>query len=810
MYKLIILFLLFSIQVTAQTIHPVKGVVKDAGGKIIDGVDLVLKNAKDSATVKHTFSGPAGKFNFGGIQDGKYFITARLIGFSKAKSPVFTIPAADSDGYVTIVLQPVAIMLKSVNITSNKPLIENKIDKTVVNVDAYITNSGNTALDLLGTSPNVAVDQSTGSISIKGKTGTIILINGKQTYLGGTDLLNLLNSMPSSQIDQIEIMTQPSAKYDASGNSGVINIVTKKNKQAGFNANASLNYTEGVYPKSLNNITLNYHSNKINVFGNVSYNYTQTFTDRKWLRYFTGDSLNNLFTQINRDKKEISNILASAGMDYDISPKTTMGIVATSNNSKYNDAFSSHSILQDLNNNGNVQAITDGLSIYEKPWVNNSLNLNFKTKLSKTQQLTSDINYDVYTFHATEQDNTISDNPDGSFNNLVIQQVHLPSSIKIYTAKVDYTLTMGKELTLEGGLKSGIVKTDNDAQYFWLQGNDYILNAGQSNHFIYNENVNAAYMNLSGTFGKWDLQGGLRAEQTNNNGKQLAGDQTFAKNYTGLFPSIYAAYAVSKDDKVELSYSRRVDRPNYTDLNPFVQYIDVYTRSTGNVNLNPVYANNLELSYNFKNTLNISAFYTSTDGVINPVYLQSDTGKIQFIVPENITHEISEGLSINYSEQLKNWWTLTAFYTLFNNHFKGPINNGYLDANETTHMISLTQQFLLGKGWAAEMTAAYRSKALLFAMFDRGPWRANTFGFSKDLFNKKASLKLKITDPFNVTKNNYNYTKFENLYTYRTFHEENQRIGLTFTYRFSQGQKAGKNNKNYKPEENSRVTTPGG
>ena len=324
------------------------------------------------------------------------------------------------------------------------------------------------------------------------------------------------------------------------------------------------------------------------------------------------------------------------------------------------------------------------------------------------------------------------------------------------------------------------------------------------------ENVNAAYVNYSGTLNKWDLQAGLRAEQINAAGNQLIGDQMFAKHYLQLFPSVYMGYSVDKDNKYELSYSRRVERPNYTDLNPFIQYLDVYTRTSGNVNLNPVFANDFELRYNYKNSLNITTFYTVANGIINRVYLQSDTGKIQLITLENISKETSAGLSVSYSAQLKNWWTLTTFYTLFNNRIKGPINDGFYDANITTHMISMTQQFLLGNGWAAEMNGSYTSRALLFAMFALGPRRANSFGFSKDILNKNGTLKLKITDPFNLTRNNHNYTQFEQLYIYRMFHEENQRVGLTFTYRFSQGKKVSNSNKkNYKPEENNRIIVPG-
>jgi hypothetical protein len=664
-FLIIILFL--SIHVIAQTDSgAIKGSVRDVNGKIVDGADLLLRDGSDSSVIKHAFSDTSGNFKFAGVKDGAYLISVQLIGFLKMTSPVFNITnGASSIPVISLTLQPSVKMLNSVNVVSGRPMIENRIDKTVVNVDAYITNSGNTVLDLIGTSPNVAVDQSSGTISIKGKSGAIVMIDGKQTYLGGTDLINLLNSMPSSAIDQIEIMTQPSAQYDASGNSGIINILTKKNKQAGFNLNLSLNYTEGVYPKSLNNVALNYHTTKFNLFGNISYNYNQTFTDRKWLRYFSGDSLNTLFTQTNSDKKVTSNLLASAGMDYLLNTKTTIGILATHNDSRYDDVFTSYSILQDFKNNGNVQAITDGVSTYNRPWVNNSLNLNFKTSFSVHKQLSIDLNYDSYVFNYNEQDNTINKNADGSFNNDALQQGRFPSSIKIYTAKADYARPLNKIINLETGIKSSFVKTDDDARYLQFQNNNYQVDPKLSNHFIYSENVNAVYVNFSGTLDKWSFQTGLRTEQTNNNGEQIVDDQTFVRHYLQFFPSAYLTYSPNKNSSYEISYSRRIDRPNYTDLNPFVQYIDVYTRMSGNVNLEPVFATNFELSYSYKQNLNVSAFYTSTNGVINPVYLQSDTGKIQLIILKNITQEISQGFNINYSAKLKKCWAITAFYTLF-------------------------------------------------------------------------------------------------------------------------------------------------
>lgn len=237
---------LYTFSAFAQTKGKITGVIEDESGKRLPSVTVSLLKAKDSALVKVAVSGKEGVYEFANIFEGKYVITASFIGFAKVTSQAFNVVGDKTIEIPHFTLYRSSTAMADVTVQARRPLIENKIDKMVVNVDASPTNAGATAMEVLEKSPGITVDRD-GNISLKGKQGIIVLMDGKQTYLSGQDLANLLRNMPASQLDQIEIMTQPSAKFDASGNSGIINLRTKKNAQTGFNGSISLSYVQGKY-----------------------------------------------------------------------------------------------------------------------------------------------------------------------------------------------------------------------------------------------------------------------------------------------------------------------------------------------------------------------------------------------------------------------------------------------------------------------------------------------------------------------------------------------------------------------------------
>ncbi|HEX8279303.1 MAG TPA: carboxypeptidase regulatory-like domain-containing protein, partial [Segetibacter sp.] len=321
----------FSASVAGQNkTGKVTGIAQSADGKAIEGTTVTLLKAKDSSLVKVALSNKTGEFELEKIADGKYLIKLSAVGFAPAFTKSFELSESNSLVELkSIPLKTANKELGNVQVTTIRPLIENKIDKMVVNVEASVTNVGSTAMDVLEKSPGISVDRD-GNISLKGKQGVIILMDGKPTYLSGQDLANLLKNTPAGQLDQIEIMSQPSAKFDASGNSGVINIKTKRTKQIGFNGSATIGYTQGVYPKSNNSFNINYRKGKVNFFANYSYSYFKGFNDITINRKFRNPATKLLTGEID----QVSTMSFTGqphslkiGADLFASKKTTFGIV---------------------------------------------------------------------------------------------------------------------------------------------------------------------------------------------------------------------------------------------------------------------------------------------------------------------------------------------------------------------------------------------------------------------------------------------------------------------------------------------------
>ena len=800
MKKFIILtgFVLFIIASHAQTKNGrIIGEVKDVNQKNIESATVSLLRSKDSLLVKLGITDKKGGFEFEKIADGKYLVSISTIGFGKAYSQPFELSSVNNNiNLGTFELSQQSTELAAVSVTSKRPLIENKIDKTVVNVESSITNGGLSAMDVLEKSPGVTIDNN-GVISLKGKQGVIILIDGKQTYLGGQDLVNYLRSLTAGQLDQIEIMSQPPAKYDASGNSGLINIKTKKGAQKGYNGSVTLSYIKANYPKTPNSINMNYRQGKVNLFGQYSYTYWEGFNKIYIDRYFGRVSdkvFQSLFDQFSFLKFSSNTHSFKAGMDYFANKKTTVGFVVNGTFNNFNSTGSTTSDL--LDDNYDLISVNKAYPTNKGPWKNIGVNLNFKTVLDKSgKELTADID-GIYYKNDNDQN---SDNYSYDKNGILITSTdpvhnpnpyllrgHLPGQIKIFTAKMDYTQPLKNGAKFDAGWKSGYVKNDNDAQYSLFVNNSFVYDTSRSNHFIYEENVNAAYINYSKQFKKWGLQTGLRMENTNVTGNQVVKNQKFDTSYVQLFPTVYVSYTADKSNNFTLSYGRRIDRPNYQDMNPFQYFLDQYTYRQGNPYLKPQTSHNVELSYNYKGQLNISANTTFTTDIINDILKQNDSTHVTFQTKENVAKRTNIGLSISYNKPLTKWLTVIASGNLFNNHFEGFVNGQNLKADIATYMFNLNNQLKFNKGWGAEVSGFYRSKILASGTIVGEPMEVISFGASKQIFKNKGSLRLNITDPFYIQYFR-GFTKFGNIDTHIINYWDNRRYTITFTWRFSKG-----------------------
>ncbi|HSU49316.1 MAG TPA: outer membrane beta-barrel protein, partial [Segetibacter sp.] len=462
---LILISFFISISTFAQNKGSVIGVIKDENGHGLPAVTVTLLKAKDSALAKVAVSDKEGAFEMINIPEGKYYIVASSVGFTKTNSQLVDVTGAKAFKVPELVLRGTAKAMSEVTVQARRPLIENKIDKMVVNVDASPTNAGATAMEVLEKSPGITVDRD-GNISLKGKQGIIVLMDGKQTYLSGQDLANLLRNMPASQLDQIEIMTQPSAKFDASGNSGIINLRTKKNTQMGFNGSVSLSYVQGRYPKTPNSLNFNYKKGKLNVFTSLGYSYFSNFNDQNLIRRFHKNGvIESVFDQKADQVNSSHSYSGRVGVDYALDKKTTVGFLINgiSNPSRWEN----NGRADISNGRGIIDSFNTAKTINNGSWKNWGTSINFRRLLNTSgREITSDLDMIHYNTNSRQtSDNYNYFSNENLIRNPFLLRGNLPATISIYSGKIDYVHPLAKQAKLEAGLKSSFVSTDNDAQY---------------------------------------------------------------------------------------------------------------------------------------------------------------------------------------------------------------------------------------------------------------------------------------------------------------------------------------------------------
>ena len=815
------LFTLFLLLATcadgdAQQAGRISGFVRSSDKGPVEAATLSLLKMKDSSLVKISVTDRTGVYEFEKLKKGKYLMRVTSVGHLAFFSGTIALATDTSRVQMAeIVLEQQSTEIGSVTIAAHKPLIENKIDRTVVNVDASATNTGLSALEILEKAPGVTVDND-GNVSLKGKQGVIILIDGKPTYLNARDLANYLRNMPSNQLDQVEIMTQPPAKYDASGNSGVINLLTKKTKNAGFSGTATTSAIVAKYFKNTNSLTFNWRQGKTNIYGNYGYSWWEGFNDinnNKSLRTDSATPYSRYVQQYTFGRYSSRSHTFRAGADFFASKQTTLGLAVNGTVDK--ESFTSVSqanIFDSLHqfvqyNNANSQNRT--------PQTNLGFNLNFQQKMDGGKELSADADYIFYNTPGSQYSNNYLFNADNTPSEApYLLDGQLPSRIDIYSLKTDYKAPLKGNATLEAGIKTSYVRTDNNAVYTLFDSSQQKWNPDTtlSNHFIYKENINAAYLSVRKQMKKITAQLGVRAEQTVSDGDQTVKKIDFHKNYIQLFPTAYFSYQRNENNTFGISYGRRVDRPDYQSLNPFQSQLDRYTYDQGNPNLQPQFSQNIELSYNYKGRLNVTANYTATTDIISNVVITikepGDSNYTTYNTSQNLASLKNIGLSANYSRQLNKCWTINIYGNVFNNHYKGMIDGQAIDHALTSFNGNFSSQFTFNKGWTAEASGFYNSRAYNDgAILSRGQGMFS-LGGGKKIFRDKAAVKLNLRDPFYLM----NFSTIADLnrsLTTAHYVWDNRRIIMTLVYRFGRTGNSGPEHKSSADDEQNRVKSGG-
>ena len=809
-----ILFLASSFLIVSATMaQKVSGVVTDQQGKGLDKSTVSLLRIKDSSVVKLSVTGDDGRFSIP-ADAGKYLLSVSHIGYNTIYSSQIDLQGAGETTVPGLSLSKSTGELKNVTVTAQRPLVEVKADKTILNVEGTINAVGNDALELLRKAPGIMIDKDD-NISLAGKNGVAIYIDGKPSPLSGADLANFLKSLQSAQVDNIEIITNPSAKYEAAGNAGIINIRLKKNKAFGTNGTVSAGYAVSTFSKYNAGLTFNNRNKNVNIFGNYNYNNAKN----RMFMNMEKEQFDTLFKQNNRMVFHNNTHGFKVGADYFINPKSTLGAMISGNLAD-NDFNTAGPMYFTYIPTGEIVKILKATNSNDMKRDNVNTNINYRYALPSGKELNVDADYGFFKINSDQFQPNIYYQADGTTEiSRAVYNMIAPTDIDIYSLKVDYEQNY-KGGRLGFGGKIGVVNTDNDFQrynvYAW--GKEY--DRDKSNRFKYEENINALYVNYNKQLKKGVMfQAGLRVENTHSEGtstgekKNDTGyepyDSTFKRDYTDFFPSASVTFNKNPMSQLTVSYSRRIDRPAYQDLNPFEFKLNEYTYMKGNTELRPQYTNSIGLTHIFKYKLTTSINYSHVKDIFAqlPDTIEKTKG---FLTKKNLATQDIVSLSVSYPFQYK-WY---SFFTTVNtnySHYIADFGGGSRKVDQSVFALTWFMQnsFKLGKGWTGELSGLYISPSVWQGVIKSKAMGYVDAGLQKQLFKGKATVRAVVSDVFQTMKWG-GTTNFAGVNSSFNGHGEMPTFKLNFSYRFGSNQvKAARQRKSALEEETKRANQTG-
>ena len=802
----------------AQTPAKITGEVKDNNGKPLGAATIMLMRAKDSGLVKTDVSNNGGIYEFRQVKAGNYFIRTTAVNMKPSATAVISVSEGETVTVPSISLKQADKALSGVTVTSKKPMIEVRADKTIVNVEGTINAVGNDGLELLRKSPGVMIDKDD-NISLAGKTGVKIYIDGKPSPLSGTDLSGYLKSLQSAQIESIEIITNPSAKYEAEGNAGIINIKLKKNLSIGTNGSVNAGYNIGIYSKFNVGLSLNHRGLKSNTFG--TYNFSENLNEFTMSLYRTGGD--TIFDQKNRvlNKNKGSHNFKT-GIDFFINKKSTFGFVVNGNISNNQTLTEGPMYISYQPTNTLVKTLyATGDNSTKRTNVN--FNSNYRYAVTGGSELNVDADYGFYNLRNDQlQPNDYYD-PAGNKYMSNVYHMLSPTDINIASLKTDYEQNFKKGRLGFGG-KTGLVKTDNDFRRYNVYGSNEVYDTSRSNRFEYKENINAGYVNYNISLNKgWVLQAGVRVENTNAKGESTGFkwdttsktykiyDSVIKRNYVDFFPSFAITYNKNPLNQWGISYSRRIDRPAYQDLNPFEFKLNDYSYMKGNTQLRPQYTNSFSLTNTYKYKLNTRLNYSHVKDIFSMLPDTTDKSKA-FISKKNLAKQDIWSLNVSYPFSWK-WYSLFFnLNTYYSKYQSKEFGTGDRNVNLEVYSVSFFMQnsFKLGKGYTAELSGFFNSPSIWQGAFKSKSIYNIDGGVQKTIMKGKGTVKVSVSDMFNLLKfaGTSNFTGQTSVFNGKP---ESRQFKISANIRFgSQQIKQARQRKSAIEDENNRTNSSGG
>jgi len=797
---LIFIFLsFFSYTLIAQ----VNGKVIDSSGVAVPFVYIGLANSSDTALIKITIADEKGNYSIEAEKAGTFRLIVSAVGFEKYFSAPFVLSAGHwAYKAPDIILKSEAHLLNSIQVVSQRPFMEQKIDRTVYNIQNSIISSGNNVLDILGKLPGVMVDNSE-AISVRGKSGVLIMIDGKTNYLSAQDAATYLKSLEASQVDKIEVITNPSSKYDAAGNA-IINIILKKDKNLGLNATVVSSYRQDFYGTGYGGIDVNYRMKKINFFGNGYYSSTGFFHDINQTNTFNLSATPEILTDDEHITFRGNGISGKIGADYAPNDKQTLGFSIEGENEEANRVYTT----QSNSYNGNVLPDSSVSTLGGKydTYTYRDYNLNYKFKIdSSGRELDANADYVTVVINQTINETSYYYDSLGRYmrppNSI---QSSPPYNTGIKVINTDYTQPLGKYQKLEMGLKYSSVTNNNNNQFWNVVNGAYILDSSKSNHFILTEQLAAGYLNYSRKLNnKLDVEIGLRGEETLDKGTYVNSDSIFYKKYFNLFPTAFFNWKVDSNQSINISYSRRIDRPGFFSLDPYVFYVSPYFYDLGNPLLQPEFSNNIEVTHLFKTFLSTGIGYTYSTNVFTSVSLQNTVTHITYMIPVNMSNgaifNILCSATIPVTKRITSITSLNGYH----NQYSNSASSGGFNVSGYSWTINSTNSINLGKKWSAEIVLNYNSQSN-YGYWLYKPVYILDAGVKKNFAHDSGTITLNFSDLFwsNKTVATEIYQN-ENIQT--TDYRDSRGARVTLSWKLGKSQYENPEKKKASNEEINRV-----
>lgn len=775
-----------------QTDGKVVGQVTTENQSSLEGAQIVLKSCKDSLVVKTAISNKDGRFVLKHLISGRYIIQVSMVGYQKEARTVFF------NGEGSLLIDPFRLKIEiqqlgDIVVTARRTPVEVSADKTVINLSTFNLGSGGNVFTVMQNLPGVRISND-GTVSLNGKGQAKIMINGKLSYIEGMELMSFLKSTPASSLDKIELITDPSVKYDASGNSGIINIKTKHDRPMGSSMTFYSDYEQGKNGRINNNVSVSKRCGSFNFHSMCGYYFGKDFNELYIYRMFNDN--NTAFGQNSHRFRTDHNFYYNANISYDVSRKTVFEWYVDGYSSKRSEDGNIHSGFYSSKVDSTLFSSTDNL--YKRSNVRTGLNMNYMID-SIGKKLNVSVDYLHYSLKEDQFHNDLFNVTGSSPSQESISKGYKDGKIKILSLQSDIICPYTEKFSLEGGIKATFVKVDNLSEYYNKSGNDWLPDNSLSSAFRYNESINAGYLDAKLSVRKMNIETGFRVEYTDvvEHQYDIGGkeDYSYRKSYINIFPSLCLRYNLSDMHSVNFIYNRRIDRPNYRDLNPFIYIFDAYTYEQGNISLKPQFSNNFNVSYIFRKNYSLHLFYSTTVDAIIKSYKTIGDSKRIYVMPMNMSGNKSYGVRVQIGRlALLKHFNTSIYSAVVRNDYRWIEDDVFKENNRTTFLFNLNNRIDFGKDWSAELSGFYNYR-MAFGQITLAPMWKISMAIQKDFLQKKATITLYSNDLFNSYVTKATGVFCGTLAKTRERDVDRCIIGISFVYRLKRGN-ATKNFKN--------------